>query len=185
MAEVPLFSSEELEFVETVGLYFDAMGIPRIGGRIFGLLVLSPRPLSLDEIAQILGISRASVSINTRFFISNGSMEIRAVAGDRRQYYAMKKDVFFSRLPFIRSKVHGMRELFQQGLSAITAGERHRSSPAAPMLVAEPAAVWGGSLRPSDAPARRIEQGLLFLGFVEAELDELERRFKAVFGEKP
>ena len=174
------FTPVELEFVEAFGLHFDAIGLPRIGGRIFGLLIISPRPLLLDEIAGILGISRASVSINTRLFISNGAMEVRAVSGDRRQYYAMKKDVFFSRLPYLRRHIQGMRDLFQQAEAAVAHGEKHRSQP---MMVSEPAATWGGVTRPSDVPSTRVIQGLVFLQFIEQQLDELEQRFKANFGD--
>ncbi|MSP55494.1 MAG: hypothetical protein EXR69_07825 [Myxococcales bacterium] len=184
MPSEPLsLSPDELELVEAVGLHFDTLGLPRIGGRIFGLLVISPRPLLLDEIAGTLGISRASVSVNTRVFIANGAMEIRAVRGDRRQYYAMKRDVFFSRLPYIRRHIHSMRELFQQAEAAVEQGERHRSA-AAPLMVAEPPPSWGGTLRPSDAPGARVLQGLLFLGFIEAQLDTMETAFKQRFGEK-
>lgn len=184
MTPEPLtLSPDELEFVEAVGLHFDTLGLPRIGGRIFGLLVISPRPLLLDEIAGTLSISRASVSVNTRVFIANGAMEIRAVPGDRRQYYAMKRDVFFSRLPYIRRHIQSMRELFQQAQGAVEQGERHRS-PAVPLVLSEPPPTWGGILRPSDAPATRVLQGLLFLGFIEAQLDTMEATFKQRFGEK-
>jgi DNA-binding transcriptional regulator GbsR (MarR family) len=178
------FSPEELEFIEAVGLHFDTLGLPRIGGRIFGLLVISPRPLLLDEIAGTLNISRASVSVNTRVFIANGAMEIRAVPGDRRQYYAMKRDVFFSRLPYIRRHIQSMRELFTQAQAAVAEGERHRS-PAGVMFVSEPPPIWGGTLRPSDAPSTRVVQGLLFLGFLESQIDTMEAMFKQRFGEKP
>lgn len=184
MAETPLFTAPELEFAESVGLRFDALGLPRIGGRIFGLLIVSPRPLSLDEIASVLGISRASVSINTRLFIANGSMEIRAVPGDRRQYYAMRKDVFYTRLPFIRGAIAGVKALAVEAQAAVQEGQKHRAGNAELAAGGEPVAAWG-TLRASDAPGPRLDQALLFLAFVEAQLEEIEVRFRATFGAKP
>lgn len=183
MAETPLFTAPELEFAESVGLRFDALGLPRIGGRIFGLLVVSPRPLSLDEIASVLNISRASVSINTRLFIANGSMEIRAVPGDRRQYYAMRKDVFFTRLPFIRGAIAGVKALTKEAQVAVADGAKHRAA-RGERPVGEAPAAWG-TLRASDAPGPRLEQALQFFAFVEAQLDEIEARFQATFGGQP
>lgn len=184
MAETPLFTAPELEFAESVGLRFDALGLPRIGGRIFGLLVVSPRPLSLDEIASVLGISRASVSINTRLFIANGSMEIRAVPGDRRQYYAMRKDVFFTRLPFVRGALAGVKALAKEAQAAVAEGAKHRAERGERVTGAEPPAAWG-TLRASDAPGPRLEQALQFIAFVEAQLAEIEARFRETFGEQP
>ena len=184
MSEPLPVAPEELEFVETFGLHFETLGLPRIGGRIFALMVIAPRPLLLDEIADTLNISRASVSVNTRVFIANGAMEVRAVSGDRRQYYAMRRDVFFTRLPFMRRHLHHMRELMAMASAAVDAGERHRN-PASGMVAAEPPMpAWGGVLRPSDTPGPRVQQGLLFLDFMDAQLDVVEATFKQRFGER-
>ncbi len=180
------FSPDELEFVETVGLHFETLGLPRIGGRIFALLILSPRPLLLDEIATTLNISRASVSVNTRAFVANGAIEVRAISGDRRQYYAMRKDVFFTRLPFLRRHLESMRRLFGQAQSAIAQGDDYRrrmsDSPSAPMLVREPPPAWGAPLRALEAPDARVAQGLLFIDFLESQLEAMEATFKQRFG---
>ncbi len=146
--------------------------------------MVSPRPLLLNEIAQALGISRASVSINTRMFISNGSMEVRAVPGDRRQYYAMREDVFVSRLPFLRQMFRRLGEVFRQAELAVEAGETLRSSGQGGLGAAESTDAWEGALRSADAPGLRVQRGLVFLGFVEAQLEEMETRFRSMQRER-
>lgn len=47
------------------------LGIRRSTGQIYGLLYLSPKPLTLDEIAESLGISRGSVSTGTRLLLAS------------------------------------------------------------------------------------------------------------------
>ncbi|MBA2573067.1 MAG: hypothetical protein H0V06_08480, partial [Gemmatimonadetes bacterium] len=50
------------QFVERMGLFFEDDGHPRIAGRMFGFMLLSPEPCSLDDLAEQLQVSKASVS---------------------------------------------------------------------------------------------------------------------------
>ena len=71
------------QFVERSGIFFQSEGLPRIGGRIFGLLLLADQAVSIDSIAQELKVSKPSVSTNTRVLerwgFSSGS-EDRGIA---------------------------------------------------------------------------------------------------------
>ena len=62
-------------------------GVPRLGGRIFGVLLLSDRPLSLDEIAARSGSSKASASSNARLLERMGLVDRATSLGDRKDYY--------------------------------------------------------------------------------------------------
>jgi DNA-binding transcriptional regulator GbsR (MarR family) len=83
----PLLSPDKLRFIESIALYYENYGIPRIAGRMFGLLLLNTRPLSAEQISQILGASLSSVSTNIRALISNGWAEKVTLPGDRVTYY--------------------------------------------------------------------------------------------------
>lgn len=74
-------------FIEKMGLLFEADGNSRTAGRLLGLLMLSPEPHSLDELASALRVSKASVSTNARALERYGSIERVVRAGDRRDYY--------------------------------------------------------------------------------------------------
>ena len=52
------------QFTDRMGLLFEAEGRPRIAGRIFGYLLLSDDPRSLDQLADSLRVSKASASTN-------------------------------------------------------------------------------------------------------------------------
>jgi DNA-binding transcriptional regulator GbsR (MarR family) len=86
MAEQPLSPGLQ-QFVESMGLYFEQYQLPRIGGRMLALLNLADHPLSLDDMAQQLGVSRASVSTNIRLLVAGGMAEQISLPGDRRDYY--------------------------------------------------------------------------------------------------
>ena len=75
------------EFVERVGRFYERDGAPRTGGRMLGLLLLEPRELSIDEIADRLKVSRASVSTNARQLESFRVVERVSHTGDRRDFY--------------------------------------------------------------------------------------------------
>jgi DNA-binding transcriptional regulator GbsR (MarR family) len=76
-------------FIEQMGVMTEDEGFPRIAGRIFGYLLLENVERSLDEIAEALGVSRASVSTDARRLAQMGLLERRSRPGDRRDYYMM------------------------------------------------------------------------------------------------
>jgi DNA-binding transcriptional regulator GbsR (MarR family) len=84
------------EFVERMGVVLGDDGMARIAGRIFGLLLVSPEELSLCEIADTLGVSKASVSLDTRRLEQRGLLERVSRPGDRRDYYRMRDDLLMN-----------------------------------------------------------------------------------------
>jgi predicted transcriptional regulator len=83
-------------FVGEMGLTFEADGFTRIGGRLFGHLLLAERPLSLDEIADALQVSKASVSTDARRLLDKGVVHRSGKPGDRRDYWEIAPDFFSS-----------------------------------------------------------------------------------------
>ena len=81
-------------FIERMGLMTEADGLPRIAGRIFAYLLLTPGECSLEDLAAALGVSRASVSNDARRLARMGLLERRSRPGDRRDYYLIAPDGF-------------------------------------------------------------------------------------------
>ncbi|MGC8856229.1 MAG: hypothetical protein ACP5QU_05470 [Anaerolineae bacterium] len=70
---------EAAKFIESMGIYFENEGVSRIGGRILGLLLIAHKPLSGEEIAEIL-----SSEDEDMILIGNGLAKAMAVqVGDR------------------------------------------------------------------------------------------------------
>ena len=78
------------QFVERMGLICEKEGIARSAGRIFGLLLVSGRPYSLDELAEKLQASKAGVSTNCRMLEQFGMIERVSSLGDRRDFYRVQ-----------------------------------------------------------------------------------------------
>lgn len=80
-------------FTERLAVVLEADGLPRIAGRIFALLLVSPDARSLDDLALALGVSKASVSTNVRLLEARGLFERVGRPGDRRDYYRPAADL--------------------------------------------------------------------------------------------
>ena len=82
------------DFIESMGLVYQAEGLPRISGRILGLLTIGDRAFSLQELAEVLQVSRGSVSTNTRLLESFGMVERTAKPGDRQGFYQLAPEPY-------------------------------------------------------------------------------------------
>lgn len=77
-----------------MGLALESDGLPRIAGRIFGLLLVSEDCRSLDDLAAELRVSKASVSTNARLLEQRGVLERNSRPSDRRDYYRVPPELF-------------------------------------------------------------------------------------------
>src|SRR5512141_2842026 len=78
--------------METMGKITSFWGFSKIMGQLYGLLYLSPKPLTLDEMAESLSISKGNVSINIRALERWNMVKTVWVKGDRKDYYEAKTD---------------------------------------------------------------------------------------------
>jgi DNA-binding transcriptional regulator GbsR (MarR family) len=69
-------------------------GFGEVMGRLYGTLMLSPGPLSLDDLADSLGISKGSVSMNMRDLERWGMAKEVWMRGERKKYYRAESDLW-------------------------------------------------------------------------------------------
>jgi DNA-binding transcriptional regulator GbsR (MarR family) len=104
------------QFIERMGQLFEAEAGPRIAGRLFGLLLLTPGALSLDEIAETLRVSKASVSANARMLESMHVISRVTRPGDRRDYYEVSEDTQRRLIEVRLERMVRFKEALEQGL---------------------------------------------------------------------
>jgi DNA-binding transcriptional regulator GbsR (MarR family) len=63
------------------------LGLPRSLGEIYGLLFITPEPLSLDDLVARLGISKGSVSQGLRSLKDLGAIRETLAVNGRRTHY--------------------------------------------------------------------------------------------------
>ena len=83
----------ESKFIDTVSRLGMSMGLNRVVGQIYGLLYFRNKPLSLDDIAESLKVSKGNVSVNIRELENWGAVKTVWVPGSRRDYYEANTDV--------------------------------------------------------------------------------------------
>ena len=88
----PVWEATRSGFIEVGGNTTQSFGFGRIVGQIYALLYLSPRSLCLDEIADELHVSKASVSVTVRQLEGWSAVKRVWVKGDRRDFYEAESD---------------------------------------------------------------------------------------------
>ena len=101
-------------FIERMGLAAENDGLSRIAGRLFGALLLHNEPRSLDDLAEQLGVSKASVSTEARRLVERGVAERIGKTGDRRDYYTLTSDFFAQIIRFRLSRWAGLHRLARE-----------------------------------------------------------------------
>ncbi len=67
---------EERHFIEDISLYFEQMGLPRMAGRILGVLLISnPPEQSMTDLCEVLQASKSAISTNARLLDEMGLIE--------------------------------------------------------------------------------------------------------------
>jgi HTH-type transcriptional regulator, glycine betaine synthesis regulator len=69
-------------------------GFPKGVGALFGVLYISPRALSLDELVRQSGLTKGAVSTDVRALARMGLVHRSTRLGDRKDYYEAELDFY-------------------------------------------------------------------------------------------
>jgi DNA-binding transcriptional regulator GbsR (MarR family) len=82
------------EVLNNFGEAYKSFGLNALMGKIVALLIISPEPLSLDDISEKLEMSKGPVSQIARRLAEHHLIERVWVKGDRKDYYRAAADIF-------------------------------------------------------------------------------------------
>ena len=82
------------QFISQWGAFGTHWGINRTMAQIHALLMVSPDPLTQDEMMEELNISRGNVNMNIRELINWGLVERQFIQGERKEYFVAEKDIW-------------------------------------------------------------------------------------------
>ncbi len=97
-------SEAKLQFIGSWGAFGTHWGINRTMAQIHALLMVSPDPLTQDDVMEELNISRGNVNMNMRDLISWGLVERVILSGERREYFTAEKDIWKVATQIIRER---------------------------------------------------------------------------------
>jgi HTH-type transcriptional regulator, glycine betaine synthesis regulator len=87
VARLENLNSAEVEVTRLFVQLSRALGQPPSVGEIYGLLFISPQPLTMDDLIERLRLSNGSASQGLKYLRELGAVRVVAVAGARRTHY--------------------------------------------------------------------------------------------------
>ncbi len=144
-------------FVEKLAICGEEDGLPRIAGRLIGFLMMHEQAYSLDDLAEALQISKASVSTNARMLEDKGILVRTSSPGDRRDYYEIAPGHFEKFIQNAQRKVQRFHDLVEEALAGLPVSER--------------------------IPRHRLREARLFYRFLMARLAEHQEKWREVLRE--
>ncbi|NDV85761.1 MarR family transcriptional regulator [Aurantimonas aggregata] len=91
--------------IERMGDHLEAEGMPRIAGRIFGLMIIEPDLVSFGALAERLEVSRASISTNARLLEDKGLLARVRVPGQRQDFYRLADQPYVNMLRGVAARM--------------------------------------------------------------------------------
>jgi DNA-binding transcriptional regulator GbsR (MarR family) len=111
---------EEKHFIEDISLFFEQMGLPRMAGRILGVLLISDPPeQSLNDLSEVLQASKSSISTNTRLLTEMGLIERVAASVPRQAYFRFKAGGWVVFMRYRLRLLASLHQIAEQGLELL------------------------------------------------------------------
>lgn len=114
------------KFMEGIGRMSHAFGFNKFVAQLYALLYLNGRPFSLDEMVEVLGVSKGNISINIRELERWGAVKNVWVKGSRKDFYQADPDIkkiflnkVKSALAKRSSEISNLAEEFGQALNSL------------------------------------------------------------------
>lgn len=82
------------KFLQAFGTFGSEWGINRTMAQIHALLLISPEPLSSQQIMDELKISLGNANMNIRALVSWGLIYKHLIPGERKDYFVAEKDMW-------------------------------------------------------------------------------------------
>lgn len=110
-------------FIEQMGMTAQADGLPRISGKILGLLIIESGPFSFSEIAERLEVSRASVSTNTRLLENLSMIDRVSKTGCRGDFFQLSKNPYEKLLQGVSQRMEKSVAIVDETINALPRSE--------------------------------------------------------------
>ena len=87
-------SEARQQFISSWGALGTHWGINKTMAQIHALLLVSPDPLTQDDVMEQLSLSRGNVNMNIRDLIEWGLVDRIIIPGERKEYFNAEKDIW-------------------------------------------------------------------------------------------
>jgi len=120
-------TAREVAYVDEVAGFFAQEGLPLIAGRVVGwLLICDPPEQTAAELAEVLQVSRSSISSATRLLTPSGVVEGVRKRGHRQEFFRIAADGWARMLARRYEKAAGFRAVTEKGLELLEGASEQR-----------------------------------------------------------
>lgn len=84
----------KVKFIESWGKMASEWGINRSMAQVHALLLVSPEPLTADQVMEELDIARGNANMNIRALLDWGLVHKQLRTGERKEYFFAEKDMW-------------------------------------------------------------------------------------------
>jgi DNA-binding transcriptional regulator GbsR (MarR family) len=140
-------TAAERHFVDDVARLLVPWGVPQTAARLYGYLLLSPEPVSLDRITVDLEISKSSASVGARLLEMYTLVRRHGERGTRRVLYEASDNY--------EGMLTAQNRTLQSGADLLKAGARGAASDTARARLEEMAEFYEVTLEATESALRR------------------------------
>lgn len=111
------------EFIEKIGLQAQNDGLPRIAGRLLGLMIWDGEAVAFGDLAERLQVSRGSISTASRILEDRRLIKRIAKPGKRQDYFQLSEAPYANMMEAIKISMERSREEINGSLDQIPSTE--------------------------------------------------------------
>jgi hypothetical protein len=116
------FNNAEMQFIQDIACVFGPIGMPASIGRLYGYLLLKQTPISLEQIAADLSMSKGGAWNGARHLERYGFARRLGEPGGKRAFYAPSEN-FGSSFTATDSLLASFGSVLQNGADHVASGE--------------------------------------------------------------
>lgn len=122
MSDDLLYDPVRSDFIEKTGLTAQADGLPRIAGRVFGMLIYDGDVVSFGDLAYKLQVSRASISTSIRILEERGLVKRMTKPGERGDFFQLAPNPYATMLEGIQKRNRVIQEEIAETIQNLPEG---------------------------------------------------------------
>ena len=119
MSDLQSIEAVRSEFIEKMGLITQAEGLPRIAGRVFGMLIFDGEMVSFGDLAKRLQVSRASISTSIRLLEERGLVKRMTKPGERQDYFQLAPNPYATMLEGLQKRTRSTMDEIAQTINGL------------------------------------------------------------------
>jgi DNA-binding transcriptional regulator GbsR (MarR family) len=118
------------QFIASWGAFGTHWGINRTMAQIHALLLITPQPLTADDVMEELSISRGNANMNIRELIDWGLIDRVLIQGERKEFFSAEKDIWKVAKQIVKERKKRELEPMIKTIKALSEVEGDKKDPA-------------------------------------------------------